>query len=94
MKTSLDEQGIKVWMIKRYMDDTRKFLPLIKPGWRMEDMRLVYTNEWELEDKMMGVSGTVRSKKTLLRMMNQVEDYLTFTAETGEEYGGWAGHPP
>ena len=45
MKTSLDEQGIKVWMMKRYMDDTRKFLKLIKPGWRMEDKRLFYTNE-------------------------------------------------
>ena len=30
---------VVIRMMKRYMDDTRKLLATIKPGWRLEDRR-------------------------------------------------------
>ena len=77
-------------MMKRYMDDTRIFLPPFKLGWRMVAGSLCYSRGWELEDAMKNQSGEQRTKEILLQIMNQVEDYLTFTAEIGEEFeGGW-----
>ena len=42
----LEELGIKVWLMKRYMDDSRTCLPAIKPGWRIEGGELMYCEAW------------------------------------------------
>ena len=93
LKTSLVELCVRIWMMKRYMDDTRIFLPPFKLGWRMVAGSLCYSRGWELEDAMKNQSGEQRTKEILLQIMNQVEDYLTFTAEIGEEFEG-GGYPP
>ena len=49
--TRMENLGIVVWLLSRYMDDTRVLLPEIKPGWRWESGSLVYCKEWEMEDK-------------------------------------------
>ena len=33
-KTRLRDAGIITWLLARYMDDARAFLPPIRPGWR------------------------------------------------------------
>ena len=89
-KSILADMRIETWLIKRYMDDTRTCLPPIKPGWRIQDGSLCYSVKWECEDVEAGVTSTERTKRVLLQSMNMVEDYLSFTAETGEEFeGGW-----
>ena len=88
----MENLGIAVWLLSRYMDDMRVLLPEIKPGWRWESVSLVYCNEWEIEDRVK--SGTQRTKEILLQSFQGIEDYLKFTVETGEEpefEGGW--HP-
>ena len=88
----MENLGIVVWLLSRYMDDTRVLLPEIKPGWRWESGSLVFCKEWVMED--MKKSGTQRTKEILLQSFQGIQDYLKFTVETGEEpefEGGW--HP-
>ena len=85
---------IRIRMMKRYMDDGRVILPAIKPGWRLvkegDQETLMYSRAWEEEDEEQGLSGEQITKRILLETMNNIEDYLKFTAEVGEEYEeGW-----
>ena len=86
----LEELRIRVWLMKRYMDDSRTCLPPIKPGWRMEQGELRYCEAWREEDINQGASKEELTKKVLLHTMNGIENYLGFTVESGEEFeGGW-----
>ena len=50
----------------------------------------MYSRAWEEEDEEQGLSGEQITKRILPETMNNIEDYLKFTAEVGEEYeGGW-----
>ena len=91
-KNVLTELGIVVWLMFRYVDDGRVILPPIKPGWRWEDGELVYCKKWELEDQT--TSGEQRTKLILKETMKGVEDYLTFTVESCEDFGGVGGWLP
>ena len=77
------DMGIVIWLLCRYMDDTRVFLPEIKAGWRWDSGRIIFTKQWEMEDKEK--SGTTRTKEILLQSFQGIEDYLQFTIETGED---------
>ena len=93
-KKRLDRLLIRIWMMKRYMDDGRVCLPSIKPGWRIigdgEEEELVFSPVWEREDQDQQLTREELTKRILLKTMNGIEDYLNFTAEVGGEYeGGW-----
>ena len=47
----LNSLRLQFWLNGRYMDDIRIFLPPIKPGWRWEEGRVVYSKRWEELDK-------------------------------------------
>ena len=80
--------GLTVWLLARYMDDTRVLMPEIKPGWRWKGGELLFSQEWREKDSEK--SGTLRTKEILLETFKGIEDYLDFTVETGEEFpGGW-----
>ena len=61
----MEDMGVTIWLLCRYMDDSRAFLPEIKAGWRWESESLQYCREWEEEDKYK--SGIVRTKEILLQ---------------------------
>ena len=72
----------------RYMDDGRAALYRFKAGWRWTMGRIKYCKRWEQED--MGLSGLEISKRILAGTMGGLEDYLTFTMETEEDFeNGW-----
>ena len=87
-KLTLEAPGVKLWLMARYMDDVRVFLPPIKPGWRggMEGRTrgIWFKKEWETEDSCL--SPTEITKRALEFTMQNVE----FTMESGEDFdGGW-----
>ena len=84
----LGELGLKIWLYSRYMDDGRAAMPPIKPGWRWQGSSLKYCIRWEQEDQEL--SDIEITKRVILRTLNGVEGYLSFTIETEEDYPeGW-----
>ena len=88
----LTRLGIVIWLMFRYVDDGRAILPPIKLGWRWENGELVYCKKWEVEDQT--ISGEIRTKMILKETMEGVEDYLKFTVESCEDFGGVDGWLP
>ena len=86
----LEQMGIRVWLMIRYVDDIRVALPPIREGWRWVEGALKYTKRWEEEDMLSGVSAEKSTKELLGSTMQEVETYLKFTVESGEEFkDGW-----
>ena len=84
----MEELGVRIWMMMRYVDDARAALPPIKAGWRWQEGSLTYCKRWEQEDSTIG--GEQRTREILGATMNVIEDYLDFTVESGEQFpGGW-----
>ena len=86
----LEDQGVDIKLYFRYMDDGRSLLHPFHHGWRWsEDGRLQYSKSWAEEDGHL--TPTEVTKRILLNSMRDVEPYLRFTVETGEdpEFGGW-----
>ena len=86
-ETLVQGVGLRLWLYVRYMDDGRSFCQPVKRGWRWVGDRLQYCKKWEIEDKDMTPEKMTSS--ILLRIMNDIETYLTFTVETGEDFDGW-----
>ena len=86
-ETLIQGVGLRLWLYVRYMDDGRSFCQPVKRGWRWVGDRLQYCKKWEIEDKDMTPEKMTSS--ILLRTMNDIETYLTFTVETGEDFDGW-----
>ena len=87
-KRKLEDLGIRTWLIMRYVDDSRAALPPIKPGWRWcsDSKSIKYTEEWAKFD-METPEG--RTRDILGCTMGEIEEYLSFTVESGEQFGGW-----
>ena len=72
----------------RYMDDGRTVLPPFRVGWRWHEVRIKYCMRWAREDK--GISAIERTRNILMDSMRGIEDFLTFTTETEEDFSdGW-----
>ena len=84
----LNNLGITTWLLGRYMDDGRVFLPPIRHGWRMVGGDLLYCRRWAQEDVCL--SAVEVTKRALAHTMQGIEAYLEFTMETCEDFeGGW-----
>ena len=59
----MEQLGIVIWLLIRYVDDTRVALPPIMEGWRWIDGALKYTRRWELEDRQSGASAEERTRE-------------------------------
>ena len=80
---SLENRNVRIYGNIRYMDDGRTILPPFKVGWRWVDGRILYCMRWAIEDKE--ISAVERTKRILWGSVGVVEDFLTFTVETGED---------
>ena len=86
----MEDLGVVIWLLCRYMDDTRILMPEIKAGWRWDSGRIRYCKRWERED--LEKSGTERTREVILQSLKGIEEYLDFTIETGEDpefVDGW-----
>ena len=79
-----DRLKVVVELAMRYMDDGRTLLHPFKAGWRWADGELVYCKRWEIEDR--ALSPVERTKRVLRGTMGGLEDFLTFTMETQEDF--------
>ena len=83
----IDKSGITTWLLARYMDDARAFLPPFRPGWRWGDSGLQFCQEWAQEDN--NTTPTELTKRILAGSMANIEPFLEFTFETCDQFGGW-----
>ena len=82
---------VVVELAMRYMDDGRTLLHPFKAGWRWADGDLIYCKRWEIEDRVL--SPVERTKRVLHGTMGGLEDFLTFTMETQDDFpSGYSGH--
>jgi hypothetical protein len=68
----------------RYMDDARAWLHPFMSGWRWKNGGLWYCKRWELED--MEINPLERTKRILQGIMDNIEGFLKFTMETGQDF--------
>ena len=80
----LRELCIKIWLNTRYMDDGRTAISPLKPGWRWVDGQLQFRIRWEREDQEL--TSIEITKRVILGTLNGVEEYLSFTIETEEDF--------
>ena len=70
-KELLSGLNLTIWIIKRYMDDIRCFMPPIKRGWRWSNGELLYCRKWEMEDAQLTTSEVTR------RIIDQGSDHCS-----------------
>ena len=84
----LKDLCVRIYGNLRYMDDGRTVLPPFRVGWRWVDGRILYCLRWAKEDA--GVSAIERTRRILLGSMGRIEEFLSFTTETEEDFSdGW-----
>ena len=84
----LKRLGVVTELDARYMDDGRNVLAPFRPGWRWMNGRLEYTKRWEEEDQ--SLTGLEITRRIWERSLGGVEEFLSFTTETGDDYSdGW-----
>ena len=87
-RQKLEGASLTIWLMGRYMDDGRSWLPPLKHGWRADACGIWYCKEWEQEDLKLILTEV--TKRALHTTMQGVEHYLDFTVETGEDFNdGW-----
>ena len=73
-KEVLNNCNLTTWLIKRYMDDIRCFMPPIKHGWRWSEGRLLFCKRWAMEDARLTTTEVTR--RIMEESMQVVEGYL------------------
>ena len=86
-KERLAGAEITTWLLARYMDDARAFLPPIRHGWRWGADGLQFSQGWVEEDNMLTPTEVI--KRVLAGSIENVEEFLAFTFETCEDFQGW-----
>ena len=81
---ALRDLCVKIWLNCRYMDDGRTAMPPLKPGWRWWGGSLTFCIKWEREDQEL--SSLEITRRGITGTLNNVEDYLSFTTETEEDF--------
>ena len=80
--------GLFTNLVVRYIDDGRAFMAPVRPGWRWEEGRLQFCIKWQKED--WSLTPTERTKRVVAGSLNEVESFLMFTTESGEDFeDGW-----
>ena len=77
---------LAITLYMRYMDDGRKFLHPIRPGWRWIEGSLIFTKRWEEEDTKLGRSLLDITLGVVRESVKGIAEYLEFTFETAEDY--------
>ena len=82
----LQDHGIKLELVTRYMDDGRAMLHPIKAGWRWEGGELLYCQEWEDEDG--NISPLERTRRVIQGSVGGILKGVELTLETADDFGG------
>ena len=80
------DMKVNIRMMKRYMYDARTLLHPLRAGWRVKGGGLWFKKSWKEEDTHL--SSTEITKRVVLESMNGIEDFLTFTGESCEDFCG------
>ena len=81
----VEEAGLRLFLVLRYMDDGRVFMPPVKPGWRWVGAKLLFCHAWQVEDAKL--SPLEITKRVVHGSLGGVMSYLKFTIETEEDFG-------
>ena len=72
----------------RYMDDIRVWLESLRLGWRWDNAKLRFCTDWRDEERARGMTGLQKTMEVLEGMMNSICDWLNFTMESVDDFGG------
>ena len=70
----------------RYMDDVRVWLAAVRLGWRWMSGRLMYKEEWMMEERGLGMTPLTKTTEIIEGMMNSICSWLVLTMETEEMF--------
>ena len=56
----------------RYMDDVRVWLAAVRLGWRWMSGRLMYKEEWMMEERDLGMTPLTKTTEIMEGMMNSI----------------------
>ena len=80
-KSILEKHGVKVHLIKKYVDNVLVLVDNLKPGTRLENNALVWKRSWEKEDARNGVTAQENTMNILRSLANTIHSFLEFTSE-------------
>ena len=83
-RQKLEDHGLIIKLLKKYVDDVVVVVDNIKPGSRLEEGQLRYRSEWEEEDKRQGVTPDQNTMRYLNGVANSFFKFLQFTTEVSE----------
>ena len=86
VKQHLEEANLKVLLEGGYVDDMRHVISMMEIGWRWDTdvSSFTFKEEWRAEDA--GLTRKEITEREVLRMMNSIFGFLTFTKETQDEF--------
>ena len=79
--TSLQDSGIKVWAMIKYVDDVNIVLDILEAGWRWSGGCLEWRDEWLTADMESGQSQEERSMEVVRSAAEDVVGWLHFTID-------------
>ena len=82
----LDDAGMKLWMVAKYVDDVNVVCDVVSPGWMWLEGSLQWKEDWERQDKSSGVSPEVRTANIILEAAEMQVQWLKFTYDLPELY--------
>ena len=75
----LRKAGLFTNLVVRYIDDGRAFMAPVSPGWRWEEGIKWQKEKWSL-------TPTERTRRVVAGSLIEVESFLKFTTESGENF--------
>ena len=81
MKIKMQEAGLKVHLLKKYVDDVLVVCSMARVGQRYIGGELIRTCETFSEDKSSGRTSEENTLEILETMVNSIYPYLKFTGE-------------
>ena len=60
---ALQDSGIKIWAMMKYVDDVNVVLDIVVPGWRWMEGSMQWNENWMLDDEESEETGEVRTMK-------------------------------
>ena len=82
----MNEEGIIMDLVMRYVDDCRVFMACLNEGWFWEDGTFKFSWDKRREDLEKKLSGEERTMREIVKAMCSLVPFLEFTGEIGEMF--------
>ena len=81
-----DANNIVIDLNERYVDDDDMVMPAIPTGFRLDEGKLVFREEWRQEDVAMNAKDDARTTKLMVELANQIHPNIVMTGDYPSNY--------